>query len=93
MAITPTRMPMVLNKRSLRAVPSTAVYCGRPSPFGNPFQIGRDGNRADVIIKYRKWLLGQPKLLARLPELRGKDLVCWCAPLLSLGMRITSAGF
>ena len=36
--------------------------------------------RADVIAMYRRWLLQQPALLAALPELRGKDLMCWCAP-------------
>lgn len=34
---------------------------------------------------YRRWLGGQPKLLAALPDLRGRDLVCWCAPLPSHG--------
>ena len=57
------------------------VYIGRPSPWGNPFKIGRDGDRSTVIQKYRTWLLTQPSLLARIPELRGKVLGCWCAPL------------
>ena len=29
---------------------------------------------------YRRWLLGQSGLMAALPELRGKDLLCWCVP-------------
>lgn len=57
------------------------VYVGRPSLWGNPFMIGRDGNRAEVIAAYRAWLLTKPELLARLPELRGKRLGCYCAPL------------
>lgn len=56
------------------------VYIGRPSPWGNPFIIGRDGGRIDVLAKYEVWLLAQPALLARLPELRGKRLGCWCSP-------------
>jgi hypothetical protein len=56
------------------------IYIGRPSKWGNPFVIGRDGTRADVIAKYRRWLLTQPTLLAALPELAGKTLGCWCAP-------------
>lgn len=56
------------------------VYVGRPSKWGNPFAIGRDGTRADVIAKYEAWLLGQGQLLADLHELRGKVLGCWCAP-------------
>lgn len=57
------------------------VYIGRPSKWGNPFVIGRDGTRAEVIEKYEAWLLDQPDLLAALPELRGKRLGCFCAPL------------
>jgi len=57
------------------------VYIGRPGPWGNPFVIGRDGGRAEVIRKYEAWLLRQPQLLARLGDLRGKVLGCWCAPL------------
>lgn len=56
------------------------VYVGRPSKWGNPFTIGRDGDRVEVIAKYREWVLGQSKLLEDLHELRGKTLACWCAP-------------
>jgi hypothetical protein len=57
------------------------VYCGRPSDFGNPFEIGKDGTRKDVIEKFRKYLYSNPELLKRVPELKGKVLGCWCAPL------------
>jgi len=57
------------------------VYIGRPSQWGNPFVIGKHGSRKDVIEKYRRWLLKQPELLAKLPELKGKVLGCWCSPL------------
>jgi hypothetical protein len=56
------------------------VYVGRPSKWGNPFQIGRDGSREQVVARYEQWLLAQPDLLAALPELNGKTLGCWCAP-------------
>ena len=71
--------PRVLNKKTDR-IPPGAKYCGRPSPFGNPFVIGRDGTREQVIRKYEKWLPTQPKLMAMIPSLAGRDLVCWCAP-------------
>jgi hypothetical protein len=45
------------------------------------FVIGRDGDRTEVIRKYEQWLMEQPQLLARLGELRGKVLGCWCSPL------------
>lgn len=57
------------------------VYVGRPTKWGNPFAIGKDGSREEVVEKYREWIMQQPHLLAALPELRGKVLACWCAPL------------
>jgi hypothetical protein len=56
------------------------VYCGRPSIWGNPFEIGKDGNRKEVIAKFKKYLLANDELVDKLPELRGKILGCWCAP-------------
>ena len=56
------------------------VYIGRPSKWGNPFEIGKDGTRAEVIEKYREWILTQPDLLSQLNELKGKTLGCWCSP-------------
>ena len=57
------------------------VYIGRPSNWGNPFVIGKDGDRADVISKYRQWIMQQPDLLARAKnELRGRTIACWCKP-------------
>ncbi len=72
-------MRKVLNKHRC-GVPAGAVYVGRGSPWGNPFRIGVDGDRATAIRKYERWLRGQHALLRALGELRGKDLVCFCAP-------------
>ncbi len=57
------------------------VFVGRPSIWGNPFIVGRDGDRAEVIQKYRLWLPTRPQLLQRLPELKDGILVCYCHPL------------
>ena len=58
------------------------MYIGRPSCWGNPYLIGRDGDRTEVIARYRTWLLGQPVLIERAKrELKGKVLGCWCSPL------------
>lgn len=57
------------------------VYIGRPGKWGNPFVIGKHGNREQVIALYEAWLVQQADLVASLPELRGKKLGCWCAPL------------
>jgi hypothetical protein len=65
---------------------SNFVYIGRDylefknEGWGNPFHIGVDGNRETVLRKYRKWILQQPHLMARLHELDGKTLGCWCKP-------------
>lgn len=56
------------------------VYIGRPSPWGNPFCIGRDGARGEVIEKYRAWVVQQPHLMWLLPMLKGKILGCYCHP-------------
>jgi hypothetical protein len=56
------------------------VYIGRPSKWGNPFVIGKDGNRDEVIAKYAEWIKTQPELMATLPELKDKVLGCWCRP-------------
>lgn len=57
------------------------VYIGRPSIWGNPFVMNKDGGRDEVIDKYEQWIKNQPRLLEKLSELRGKVLGCWCAPL------------
>lgn len=57
------------------------IYIGRPSKWGNPFEVGKHGTRDQVIDKYKEWVLRQPGLVASLPELRGKVLGCWCKPL------------
>ena len=77
-------MIAVLNKRKGR-IPPDAVYVGRPTIFGNPFVIGRDGTRSEVIEKFRKYfyerLLSDPHFKEAVLSLRGASaLVCWCAP-------------
>lgn len=73
-------MPRVYNKHHKDA-PADAVYVGRPSKWGNPFVIGKDGTRVQVIKKYRDWIETRGILQAEVKkELQGKDLVCWCTP-------------
>jgi hypothetical protein len=65
-----------------KAERSGAVYIGRRSRWGNPFVIGPDGTRAEVIAKYREWLASQPELVeAARQKLAGKNLMCHCTPL------------
>lgn len=63
--------------------PASAIYIGRPTKWGNPFCIGKDGSRREVIAKYRAWLLMAEQEALReavKSELLGKHLLCWCAP-------------
>lgn len=67
-------------------------YIGRGSPLGNPFIIGKDGSREQVIAKYRVWLNEQimrrnPVVLDELNRLgnkaideKGLALQCFCYP-------------
>lgn len=73
-------MPKVLNHHR-DDIPEDAVYIGRGTPYGNPFVIGRDGDRNEVIEKYRIHLNHNQTLRNLIQQnLRGKDLVCFCAP-------------
>lgn len=57
------------------------VYIGRGSKWGNPFRIGKNGSREEVIEKYKEWLMHTEALLANLCELKDKVLGCHCKPL------------
>lgn len=53
----------------------------RKSAWGNPFEMGKDGDRDTVITNYAThYLPHKPSLTGRLDELHGKALACWCAP-------------
>lgn len=56
------------------------IFIGRPSKWGGPFHLGRDGSREEVIEKYRQWLIRQPLLLREVRDLRGHALGCDCKP-------------
>ena len=72
------RPAKVLNK-SRDYVGPDAVYVGRSSPWDSPF---RGQTRETNVARHREWLLSRPDIIEKIRhELRGKDLVCWCAPL------------
>ncbi len=60
------------------------VYIGRGSPFGNPFRIGRDGDRHLVIQLFRDYfrqrLETDPDFKDLVLGLKGKRLGCFCKP-------------
>jgi hypothetical protein len=57
------------------------IYIGRGSIFGNPYRIGIDGNRAEVIHKYKLDFNNGKFLEEQLSTLKGKRLGCFCKPL------------
>lgn len=83
-----TRPIIIVNKHHGKS----GEYIGRGSPLGNPFVIGKDGSREQVIAKYRVWLNEQimrknPVVLDELNRLgnkaideKGLALQCFCYP-------------
>ncbi len=81
-AIDPKTMARVIH---LRDAPPDAIRIDRRTAWGNPFRIGPDGTREEVIAKYRDDLWKRIHAgnidLDELATLHGKDLACHCAPL------------
>lgn len=71
------------------------VLIDRKTRFGNPFVMGRDGDRDAVCEKYKTWLWDQIKAghytLGDLAALQGKRLGCHCAPLRCHGDTLSAA--
>ncbi len=80
-------MPRVIKRRRARGwrMPAGAVYVGRGTVFGNPFQ---------TVQEFREWWNDRSKWPRMYPDqmdklmgamfqtephpLKGKDLACWC---------------
>ena len=78
-------MPRRLQRRRTKGwkTPGGAIYVGRPTVFGNPFQVGPVlTTREEAVDLYRWWLdhtePGQDVWLRARRDLRGRDLLCWC---------------
>lgn len=76
---------IVLNIR-VSEIPAGAVSVMRPGPFGNPYMIGPDGDRDEVIRKFEIDFLERirldEKFKVKALKLRSAAaLVCCCAPL------------
>jgi hypothetical protein len=65
------------------ASPAGVVMVMRPSKWGSPYELGPDGDRTEILHKYREWLEQQPaSFFADVrSELQGHTLLCCCAPL------------
>lgn len=72
----------IWNLKKDKKIPASAVFVGRPTSYGNPFAISKFG-RDGCLEKYREYvIMGNTRIAANAKrELRGKDLVCFCAQL------------
>jgi len=62
--------------------PADCVRVDRRTRFGNPYVLGKDGDRGQVIEKFEQYLRSNEELLRAVKqELRGKNVACWCAPM------------
>lgn len=88
--------PKVLNRHGFYTpLPKGAVLVAHPSKWGNPITVKElkrlfpDDTKEELHQKAVSWFreyittpFGRPKeLMGQIGELRGKDLVCYCAPL------------
>lgn len=90
-------MIKVLNGKKVGFIGKNKIYIGRNSygfkgsVLNNKFKIGKDGNRDEVVEKYRRWLWIEFKKKGKVYEelvriskqvIEGKEveLICWCSP-------------
>lgn len=87
--MTPTRIQ--LRRTKGWRMPENTVHVARPTKFGNPFTVNESvGATAELAVdEYRRclraaslrglgWTGWAQRVLDGLPELRGKNLACWC---------------
>ena len=74
-------MPRVLNYYKCGGIPDGAVNIMRPTKWGNPFNITPECDRDQAISKFMEYVFSKPGFADEIKaSLRGKDLVCCCAP-------------
>lgn len=92
-------MIRVANGKQTGFIGENKIYIGREnayyklnaSPLANPYKVGRDGDRQEVIAKYRRYLwehikAGTPAIKDKLERIKKVslegdiELVCWCSP-------------
>lgn len=81
--------PRVWNKRDPNCPPG-AIYVGRPTKWGNPWSHRPSRFEEVILVPTREdavslfindVMIRRPHMIeAAQRELRGKHLVCWCAP-------------
>lgn len=65
-------------------MPPNTIYVGRPTQWGNPYQVGkvRDGvfmSDAQMVVDYYRSLVDKGMMRIKIRNaLRGHNLACWC---------------
>ena len=74
-------MPKVYNKKIDKGIPEDAVYIGRPSIWGNPWFMLDESKRNTVCDRFERHVAENAEFRRMIQiQLKGKDLVCYCAP-------------
>lgn len=88
-------MDWITNKNNLYIGRDMSYYVPGAvgSVWGNPFpvdKVGKSGKNNknstprytldESLIRFRQHIESSPELIAKLPELKGKTLGCWCKP-------------
>ncbi len=76
-------MPVRIQRKRSRGwkMPPNTVYVGRPSRWGNPFQLGAGITRTGCVNMFRHYLDADMLAISKdqvRAALRGKNLACWC---------------
>jgi hypothetical protein len=77
-------MTTVVNMRQKKGLPRAQwdIRVDRSTIFGNPYVIGRDGDRKEVVSKFISYfltrMLTDTKFRNRVLELKDRALGCWC---------------
>lgn len=66
--------------------PENTKVVSRPTKYGNPFNWQELGSKEKAVEMFKAWLSGEIEayqdkrrvILDSLPELKGKNLACWC---------------
>lgn len=72
-------------------LPENTVVVGRPSKWGNPYKVREDLPAREAVRCFEESLLWSIAgshcmdgnidwMAAHLPELKGRNLACWCKP-------------
>ena len=71
----------IYNRSKPSTIPEGAIYVGRGTDWGNPFVMRSEADREDVCNQFELYALWRLRLEPDwLKPLKGKNLVCHCAP-------------